>query len=864
MCKAGNKIDASCRAEPTSTFGGLDGGYFQTATELFYKSYSVPSVFGNILMQASRPAQRICDSCSSQLFFLFRHGFCTPARYLPRARREAWRISTPQTLQIRSLTKGKAKRQFDVQPEATIEERSPKTVAQMEAIVYQARQTFGETLPIDFLSAEEYKIYERLYGAPTDTTKPEDIGLLRPEHGEPIEEPSAEKNLLFREDTEGNLEEVEYFQDELKQDEFIKDVEGMEEAEEEELDLEGDPRHNQSTDFKARVALFRDIAAANRETSTDPNPAENNVAEDNFKESHRIIDAVEDVGEQTGEGAKQDQREEEDLEDEEEAEEEDEFVSGDAARTHPLTAAARSRTTPATLQIHKTRIVEPVTAILRDASNKHLTEIAQKTFGGVGLPNSTATPSTAGRHLQQAPIALEASQKYMGEMEGNVYLAAIMPGAYAAVMSTLVETRKRIGSEWLRSLLRKEGGPRILDAGAAGAGVQAWREVLRAEWKSMHPDGVPEGKPAPLGKATVVTGSNVLRHKASRLLENTTFLPRLPDYNPERDHPTLGKPNLVQPRKQYDVIVAPHTLWGLKEDYMRKNQIQNFWSLLNPAGGVLVIIEKGVPRGFELVAGAREMLLNRHIASSDLSDNANATSIEEDSQYGPKEKGMIIAPCTNHGRCPMYTIPGQSKGRKDLCHFTQRFIRPPYLQRILGFKDRNHEDIRFSYVAVQRGVDHRQTQGILQGPQATAAALTGYEDAPEGSSGKPSPHMLSLPRTVLPPIKRRGHVILDLCTPAGRIERWTVPKSFSRQAYRDARKSSWGDLWALGAKTAIARNIRLGTKTKNVKGKSVHEVDPRTDDTDDKNHVGLNAKFEKRTKKGRTQKQRKKVIVDDF
>lgn len=63
---------------------------------------------------------------------------------------------------------------------------------------------------------------------------------------------------------------------------------------------------------------------------------------------------------------------------------------------------------------------------------------------------------------------------------------------------------------------------------------------------------------------------------------------------------------------------------------------------------------------------------------------------------------------------------------------------------------------------------------------------------------------------MLPALKRRGHIILDVCTPAGTLERWTVPRSFSKQAYRDARKVRWGDLWALGAKTRIPRNVRLG------------------------------------------------------
>ena len=197
---------------------------------------------------------------------------------------------------------------------------------------------------------------------------------------------------------------------------------------------------------------------------------------------------------------------------------------------------------------------------------------------------------------------------------------------------------------------------------------------------------------------------------------------------------------------------------------------------------------------------------------------------------------------------------------------------------MLGAKDRNHEDIKFSYIAVQRGVDHRQTQDIIQGPQATTAALVGYENADrvtedsqeklrKTSSEVRSPHMLSLPRTVLPPIKRRGHVILDLCTPSGRIERWTVPKSFSKQAYRDARKSRWGDLWALGAKTAITRNIRLGVKSKQAGGKSTREINTGPDSAEDDMAYasGPKAKFEKRTKKGRLNpKQRKKIVDHDF
>jgi hypothetical protein len=68
----------------------------------------------------------------------------------------------------------------------------------------------------------------------------------------------------------------------------------------------------------------------------------------------------------------------------------------------------------------------------------------------------------------------------------------------------------------------------------------------------------------------------------------------------------------------------------------------------------------------------------------------------------------------------------------------------------------------------------------------------------------------SWPRIIYPPMKRSGHVILDMCNPdgmfktkscpmllltssPGNISRHTYPKSQGKQIYYDARKSSWGD-----------------------------------------------------------------------
>ncbi|KAF1947173.1 hypothetical protein EJ02DRAFT_449761 [Clathrospora elynae] len=518
------------------------------------------------------------------------------------------------------------------------------------------------------------------------------------------------------------------------------------------------------------------------------------------------------------------QEEAEAWEDGEEAPEDDDFM-----RAHPLTIAGRFKPSPSTVFLPKEALVDPTALLLTRANHKHLTESANRIFGGRGLPYSASTPP-ARLGTQQKPIPLDPAQSDMGHIEADVYMAAVQPGTYASVMSAMVEVRRRLGTGWLEHMLQNKKGGTILDAGSGGVGVLAWHEMLQAEWQRMHEESADTSHgTAPLGNATVLTASDTLRHRATKLLENTTFIPRLPETVLADD-----EANTQQPRKVYDVIIAPHTLWPLRQEYLRKEQVEKYWSLLNPKGGVLVLIEKGLPRGFEVVASARSHLLNKYIASPDSSSietplESQVSKPDEDTRFTEKETGMIVAPCTNHNTCPMYQSPGVSQGRKDFCFFNQRYIRPPYLQHILNAKDKNHEDVQFSYLAVQRGRDQRLPQhdilgkGFAQGEASTAAAFEGHEW--NATPSNPDPDLetedptltstadvnpLNFPRLILPALKRRGHIILDVCTPAGTLERWTVPRSFSKQAFRDARKARWGDLWALGAKTRIPRNVRLG------------------------------------------------------
>lgn len=646
----------------------------------------------------------------------------------------------------------------DLQKDLSTEQRALKV-----------REAFGEVLPEGLLAEEEEKVYLRLYGEPVMRMREADLESIEEEIVSEMEAEEAEEEGtgVLRQGAEGELEEVEY-----------EDEEGLREGNEEGVEV-------------------------------DLNDADARLAQD-MRES---MENEEDI-------------------------EEDQEETDPTLRAHPLTSQGRFSTSPSSVQLPKPTFVQPIELLLSGTPNVHIKDAAHRVFGGIGLPNSTSTPSLA-KTMQQRPIPIDATQSRMTEIDANTFLAVLMPAMYSTTMSALVESRKRLGSAWAESLVRKAeaGELKILDAGGAGAGVLAVRDMLRAEWERMHEDdvdassslGVAEadgkiggaGLSPPLGNATVLTGSDALRQRSSALLENTTFIPRLPDYFHTETAKQSGK---------FDLVIAPHSLFPIREDWARKNHADNLWSLVSAEGGLLIMLEKGIARGFEAIALAREHILKTHIAqpgSENTSHDIDEPEIEWDEPT--KETGMIVAPCTNHGDCPMYSgkNKGVIKGRKDICHFQQRYTRPPFLQKILGAKDKNFEDLKFSYVALMRGRDLRipatertdatfaSQPTAVQGDKATDRAFEGYEALEADSNLNPS--TLSLPRQIMPPLKRRGHVILDMCTPASTLERWTVPRSFSKRAFRDARKSTWGDLWALGAKTRVVRTARAGDKKRDRK-----------------------------------------------
>lgn len=134
--------------------------------------------------------------------------------------------------------------------------------------------------------------------------------------------------------------------------------------------------------------------------------------------------------------------------------------------------------------------------------------------------------------------------------------------------------------------------------------------------------------------------------------------------------------------------------------------------------------------------------------------------------------------CPHDGACPLH------HSTKSFCHFSQRVRSPPFL-RHTKHSTRGEDDAKFSYVVIRRG-----TRPV----SAIASPSLAHSDSPDPPTTTTDPaSLLTHPRLIGPPLKRSGHIILDVCASTHRLERHTIPKSQGRQAYYDARKAHWGD-----------------------------------------------------------------------
>jgi ribosomal protein RSM22 (predicted rRNA methylase) len=162
-------------------------------------------------------------------------------------------------------------------------------------------------------------------------------------------------------------------------------------------------------------------------------------------------------------------------------------------------------------------------------------------------------------------------------------------------------------------------------------------------------------------------------------------------------------------------------------------QQQQLADLAMQAAPAVLLVEPGTPAGHRRILAARSRLLAAGL--------------------------VIVAPCPHQLACPL-DVPG------DWCHFAARLQRSALHRRVKG-AELSYEDEKFSYVAAAR--------------QATPSPGATAPDWPAG-------------RVVRRPQLRKNLVVLDLCASDGRSAVRPVGKS-KGEAYRRARKVSWGDRW---------------------------------------------------------------------
>ena len=112
----------------------------------------------------------------------------------------------------------------------------------------------------------------------------------------------------------------------------------------------------------------------------------------------------------------------------------------------------------------------------------------------------------------------------------------------------------------------------------------------------------------------------------------------------------------------------------------------------------------------------------------------------------------IVAPCTHASACPIAS--------GDWCHFDTRVDRTSR-HRSAKSGTLPYEVEKFSYIVA------------IKPPVALRTDVS---------------------RIIKHPLKRGGHVVLDLCTSEGTAERVVVSRR-DKERYREARGAKWGDLW---------------------------------------------------------------------
>jgi len=268
--------------------------------------------------------------------------------------------------------------------------------------------------------------------------------------------------------------------------------------------------------------------------------------------------------------------------------------------------------------------------------------------------------------------------------------------------------------------------------------------------------------------------------------------------------------------KKHDLVIASYVLNELRDD-VERHQVLN--KLINSTKKYIVLVESGTPHGFNIIEQARSYIL------------------KVSKKYGTPFH--VVAPCPHDGVCPL-------KGKKSWCHFSQHAKRTEEqrvaIKSLTGSSPRDNLQEKFSYVILARGsrMSHEtpllpsESSMMIQNMSNTIKESQSNGNVELGSSNLmplPGRHQLDPSiwsrynaRVLRPPRKRKGHVMIDLCSVLDEygadlgeneatIIRQTISKAKAKsfwgsdEVYRASRRVRWGDSWPAIFQAGIKNSV---------------------------------------------------------
>ncbi|KAG0038415.1 37S ribosomal protein S22 [Podila clonocystis] len=422
-----------------------------------------------------------------------------------------------------------------------------------------------------------------------------------------------------------------------------------------------------------------------------------------------------------------------------------------------------------------------------------------------------------------------------GHRESTAYIAAMSPTTYSAISNVLEEVNRRVPDLDPKTILDFGTGP--------GTAIWAANEVWQ---KPIQYTGV-DTSMAMLETAEVILDSLSTSGEA---IKNVAFKPFM-------SHGSKAQ--------KFDVVMSAFVLSELTSPALRRSTLEHLW---NSTNDMLILIDRGTPSGFKILAEAREQILG---LDADLFKPKpkydNFGNILPEEKPTPPEPAHVLAPCPHDKICPMYASLAKNT---QWCHFSQKVQRPDFLRKTKHSKE-NFEDAKYTYVVLRKG----PRPALTAAREAEIAPPKPMEDVPaKGGKHKKQPppppvtydnfedmfnasHSWS--RIVVPPIKKDGHVVMDTCGPEGFLERMVIPRSQGKIPYRDARKATWGDLFPHLPKN---KPVRKDSVQQPFDGSEGSEVEPNTTR---RRPPGISAEqLLKRAKQKEKKQNRQKLTPDEI